>query len=170
MLYENSGCKSHVPVWFTPTGEHDGTVGATRANYDDFCKYVMGYVKLLGLTDWHITFRWEHNDDAAAACVYYDYESRGAAFIMGRDINKFFGDHPVMMRKLALHEVLHLAFAEFDYVTKADNLTPTQKNSLLGVVEHGLVRRLENVLLNLPVPGDDAVYYATLKEPDDAAE
>lgn len=140
----------HAVMYLDPLGERDGLVPATKQNYEDFCVGVMLYIRLFGLTDYHINFRWEDNDNTAAACVYYDYETRSATFVFGREINQFFRDSTSMMMKLALHETLHLLFAEFDWIGNADNLTPMQKKNLLEVAEHGIIRRLENVLLTLP--------------------
>lgn len=140
----------HVTMQLDALGERDDLVASTEENYEDFCAGVMLYTRLFGLTDWHINFRWENNDSSTAACVYYNYESRAATFVFSREINRFFRDSPVFMMRLALHETLHLLLAEFDYINNADNLIPSQRKALLETAEHGVIRRLENVLLSLP--------------------
>lgn len=159
----------HVPMYLDALGERDGLVPATEQNYEDFCAGVMLYTRLFGLTDWHISFRWEENDDAAAAVVYHDYESRVAIFVFSREINQFFRDSAVLMMKLALHETLHLLFAEFDWIGNADNLTPMQKKDLLTVAEHGIIRRLEDILLALPgLKSDDYLLHRCKQKKADA--
>lgn len=140
----------HVAMYLDASGEEDNLVPATEQNYEDFCAGVMLYTRLFGMTDWHINFHWEDNDDTVAACVYYSYETRSATFVFGRRIDQFFRDSTPLMMKLALHETLHLLFAELGYVSAADNLTPTQKRDLMEIAEHSVIRRLENILLALP--------------------
>lgn len=125
---------------------------ATESDYENFCAGVMMYLHMFGLTDWHVNFYWEDNDGTAAAYVSYNYELREASFVFGRRIHKGFKDSSVMMMKLALHEVLHLLFAEFDYLNKGVELTAAQRQEMLEAAEHGVIRRLEGVILSVPNP------------------
>lgn len=145
----------HVPMYIDASDDDDYIVAATEQDYEDFCAGVMLYTRLFGLTDWHISFRWEDNSGDASACVYYNHEARAASFIFGRRIDQSFRDNARMMMKLALHETLHLLFAEFDYAANVDNFTLSQKKSLLDAAEHRVIRKLENVLMALPLNQSD---------------
>lgn len=140
----------HVAMHLDELGASDGLVPATEQDYKDFCAGVMLYTELLGLTDWAINFRWEWQDNCIAASLFYNNEARSATFVFSREINQFFKNNPTMLMRLALHETLHLLFAEIMYFASAEELGLPQKKALLNNAEHGAVRRLENVLMGLP--------------------
>lgn len=144
----------HAAMYFDTTPDSNELVSSSEQNYEDFCAGVMMYTRLFGLTDWSIHFHWEETDDTSAY-VNYSFPARGASFVFGKHIPQSYADNPDMMMRLALHETLHLLFAEFDYINNADNLTPTQKKDLLNNAEHGVVRRLENVMMGLSAPKSD---------------
>lgn len=123
-------------------------VEASDDDYGRFCKYVGKWLGELGLRDWTVYYYWEDNGKGgSSACVRYDVENRTADFVMGERIERCYHGGGRAIEWLALHEVLHLVMADFDWVGKAVGLLPAQKEELWEIAEHKLLARLTGVIM-----------------------
>lgn len=137
-------------VMYMGIGDVDEYAETTDENFEDFCSLVMAYMDMFGMADWHVKFIRAENDGKGAACVQYNYDNRDVTFVLGTRLAREFTTGSSGMARLALHEVLHLLFAGWNDIAGRD-LPEGEKEELLDAAEHGLIRRLEQVLLAVPV-------------------
>lgn len=97
------------------------------------------YMKTFGVTDWDIGFTTTKDDSGDMACVAYMYSARAASL----SIDVGFDADEEDVRVSALHEVLHLLFADMreavaPYLPKDDEALSLRLKSL----EHSVINRI----------------------------
>lgn len=96
----------------------------------------------LGLTDWSIIYRVDRMP-GAWACVTYDVDSRTAAITSNPDSK---GVGQCAPERIALHEMLHLLFADTIATASARGADHVDT----GRAEHALIERLLNAIEGRP--------------------
>ena len=106
----------------------------TAENFLEYIVHCNYYLKLFGITEWDVDYK--HHKIDCAARISYNNSGRLACFQLTTKGTIDFCHHDDM-RKLALHEVLHLLLAD---ITKARE-SPEEI-----AIEHTAIHRLMNVI------------------------
>lgn len=114
----------------------------TKKDFSLFKEYAGGYVRLLGLVDWSIHY--EHCDlPENYANTITNVSGRVARIEFGKYWDDLRPKTNEELRKLALHEVLHVLLAP---ILKEATERYTQPYVIVDL-EHEIIRRLENFSL-----------------------
>lgn len=113
----------------------------TKKDFELFKSFCSEHIKNLGLVEWSIHYNHEHVEGSYAETAW-----RLSAGVATITLSTYWDDlRPKTeseVRRLALHEVLHIVMAPL-YAEASERYTsPIQ----LEVAEHSIIRRLENVL------------------------
>lgn len=133
-----------MPKFFEMDAD-EGMVQATEDDFNRFCGAVVGALDKFGMSGWRVSFAWLENSGEASACVEYDCRSMEATFIFGKRMAMYFKDG-YMLDELAAHEVLHLLFAEFDFLRRQGNVS----DDVWEAAEHRIINRIEGILFYAP--------------------
>jgi hypothetical protein len=112
---------------------------------DDFLKFhtaVLTWIQKLQITGWHVTVKHEQIGNGINAQVQYDVIARTTCFRLTKNTEGDYGEiHDP--ERLALHEVLHLMFA--NYCESTAKLADVQHDIVVSE-EHSIIHRLSEVL------------------------
>lgn len=141
----------------------------TPEHFDIFKSAGELFVRLFGLTDWHIYYEKEAcklND--AAAEVHIDFSGRMAQIRLaphwGNEYPATYLNEGHLRRELcriAFHEVVHVLTADMDWTGPGPRFSTDQVKILYEMNEHAFIRRMENVVFPL-------FYEKYLEVPDDS--
>lgn len=98
----------------------------------------------LGLVDWTLSFRTERDDGVRYAHVAYDTDARQATITVF--VRKSTRD-TLAPERIALHEMLHVLFADMLAVTAA---RASDTHAEVGREEHKVIERLLNAMEGRP--------------------
>lgn len=116
------------------------------ADFQCFSQAVRHWIEQLGLTEWAFSIEHDQIGDGVSASVSCNPKSKAAPFRLTRAIEYDYGV-TLDLRKLALHEVLHMLFYDFGWVIAQ------AKDDYADVVishEHEIIHRLMRVIVNQP--------------------
>lgn len=114
----------------------------TEDDFDEFKEHCIRWLYKLGISEYEIDFKHHVLDGDAAARTTYNVKSKLACFQLTTTLN---GDFCFQndINKLALHECLHLLFADF-----GNTIDKTDFDSELSIAaEHAVVQRLLKAML-----------------------
>ena len=114
----------------------------TTKDFETFKTYCLKWQRELGLMNWNLYFEWKKNDEQYAGCNY-SVPDGVATIALSKQWDDFRKVNKSELNRCALHEVLHILFAEFSSI--AEERFTTLK--AVDNVEHGIIHRLENALL-----------------------
>lgn len=115
-------------------------IRTTETDFKAFKKYAEDWINKLQLVEWNILFRHADTKDAYAR-THWSTSDGQAVITLATKWDDIREKNNVELKKLALHEVLHVmtaslvSAAEYRYSTQAD----------IDIAEHALIRRLENL-------------------------
>lgn len=120
-----------------------------ETNEKDF-KYFSGkvfkYVDAIGLSEWDIVTVHAELDDEIVATCDYDIESMHAAIIFNTE-SLTRGNRKRFLKRVALHEVLHVLFAKFSYMARTGE---TGKDDVyLTSTKHEVINKVINMVNEL---------------------
>ena len=124
----------------------------SHADFEKFKEYTRQYIDKFGLIEYELYFVHGCPDDNsdfsdALSEISTLVEGKAATFYLNTDwtdaLDKICDE---TLKRIALHEVLHLLLAEYWYY--ASSRFGVSK-TVLGTVEHTIVRRLENFILGV---------------------
>lgn len=117
----------------------------TKEDFLLFKKYALEWQERLGVTEWALYF--EHTKDNMTdvyAQVFWDNGARLATIRFNKDWDGLREKSPKEIERAALHEVLHVLFADFCAAGEARYST----QAYLDSSEHAVIRRLEKVFID----------------------
>lgn len=114
----------------------------TKADFDLFQKYCNEAIEKLGLVEWSVHYDHDKLDDAYAR-TYWHLEGGVATIVFAKQWEKLRPKTDDAIRRVALHEVLHLVMAPLTGAARERYTTQDQ----IDTAEHLIIRRLENVCL-----------------------
>lgn len=111
-------------------------------DFNTFAKNVYRYADAIGLSGWDIiTVHDELDDDKIATCQY-DIESMHAVIIFNTNA-VLTGNSETTLKRIALHEVQHIAQARISYIARTGQIGDEEVN--LTSAKHELI----NMTINL---------------------
>jgi hypothetical protein len=113
----------------------------SKADFSQFKKSVLFWLKKFGITEWEVDFK--HHQIDSAAITTYNNKAKLVCFQLSLSIEYNFCEQ-LDMHKLALHEVIHLLLADFGYVIQE---TQDYNSDLAISHEHAVVMRLMKAIL-----------------------
>lgn len=114
----------------------------TKADFVKFQQYATAWQKKLGLLNWALYFDHKKKEGAYAQTAW-DMGGSLATITLATHWDDMRKKTDNELNSLALHEVLHVLFAEFTAFAEARYL----HSDSLEMAEHSILRRLENVLM-----------------------
>ena len=115
----------------------------TKKDFEDFKAYGEEFIDKLGLKDWSIVFMTEDSDEVYGAAAS-NVGGRVATISLSKSWDERKPKTPLALRRLALHEVLHVLFAP---ILKEAKERYTMQY-VIDDLEHDVIRRLENMVDN----------------------
>src|SRR3989304_6757705 len=120
----------------------------SKSDFEYYKKMVKFYLQKFGLMEFEVDFVYRDLKDAgeplcnSCAGIIISTNGRAATFFLNQDWGI---DIPnkVNLERSAIHEVTHLLLGEFSCLANARFINEEQ----LNVVEHTIIRRLENFIL-----------------------
>jgi len=114
----------------------------TKADFETFKAAAKTWQTKLGLMDWALYFDHKLLEDEYARC-YWANSDKTATIVLSTHWDKLRPKTNQEIERAALHEVLHLMFAQ--YCAQAEARYTTR--DALESAEHSIIRQLESVLL-----------------------
>ncbi|MFZ9247059.1 MAG: hypothetical protein ACO23K_02180 [Ilumatobacteraceae bacterium] len=114
------------------------TMRFSDQDFKRFKKYVLKYVEVFGLVEWNLTVSHGQIGGNIVAQTQYNSVSKNASIRLTEQAEADYGVEDDV-RRLALHEVLHLLVA--DFCETAAKLGDTHHELVVGA-EHQLIARL----------------------------
>lgn len=115
----------------------------TEKAFENFSKGIDEWMGRFGMSEWDYSICHEQIGDRKMACTEYNSVTKKALFQLTKSVEFDFGLE-TDMRKLALHEVLHLALSDYGWTIAQ---AKTDLDDLALGREHELINRLMRVLL-----------------------
>lgn len=114
----------------------------TLKDFDTYQKLCLEWQKRLGLTNWALYFQ-RDDDRSSYGRTRWDIDGAVATITLSKEWDDFRSINDSELNRLALHEMLHVLLAEIVHVAESRYTNDGE----LSVVEHHVLRRIENVIL-----------------------
>ena len=116
----------------------------SESNYNYFKKECIEFIYDLGLTEWDVYFQHGGVNDVYAQTAW-ENGSKVATITLCDDWDDLRPRTNAEIKRVALHEVLHIAMA--DIVSHAEARYISEEG--LQAAEHTFIRRMEKLIINL---------------------
>ena len=118
------------------------TYAFTPSDFERFAAKVQSLVSEMGLTEWHLSITHEQIGSGVAAQTQYNTVSKNASIRLTINAEGDFG-FITDVEQLAIHEVLHLALADWgEVIAKMQNAN----HDLAVAQEHAVLNRLMRII------------------------
>lgn len=114
--------------------------------YKKFCEYCNLYVDKLNLRQWDISYILKPLEEETQSCCAFDVKSYHSEISLNTSLLPYYMTD-TGLHYLALHEVLHLFFAELELITLCEDFTKTQRMDLFDSKTHGLINVIASLVL-----------------------